>query len=214
MTPARAPSGGNADVNTDVNAGGIGNGGRHMRRRRTADGAAARAVGLAMLALGGCAHAPELPPASGTTPLLLEGFFAGRTQGFGVFTNTWTGEERSFEVTIEGRWDGRTLTLVEVFVYADGEIDRKTWVLAKNGDGTYTGTREDVVGEALAFRDGLTMRLEYEVLLGTGDDATEVRFKDVLGLNPDGTLTNLAVVSKWGFQVGRVELHLAPAPGG
>ncbi len=154
--------------------------------------------------LSACASAPPPPVAAAPEPLAFERFFPGRTEGSGVFVNSWTGYERRFDVVIESTWDGRTLTLVEDFAYADGETDRKTWRLTRTGDRTFTGTREDVVGEARAFADGAAMRLEYDVLLG----GWTLRFRDVLALEPDGRLYNAAVVSKWGLKVGRVELRL------
>lgn len=165
---------------------------------------------LALIALvGACASPPDAPVAASAPPLVLEEFFPGRTVGQGVFTNSWTGSQRRFDVVIEGTWDGRTLTLVEDFAYADGEKDRKTWRLDRTAPGTYTGMREDVVGQARAWTEGKVVRLEYAVSLG----GWTVDFSDVLALNPDGSLINKAVVGKWGLRVGRVELELRRAPG-
>jgi len=165
---------------------------------------------LALLALvGACASPPDATVAASTPPLVLEEFFPGRTVGQGVFTNSWTGSERRFDVVIDSTWDGRTLTLVEDFVYADGEKDRKTWRLERTAPGTYVGTREDVVGQARAWTEGKVVRLEYSVSLG----GWTVDFSDVLALNPDGSLINKAVVGKWGLRVGRVVLDLKRAPG-
>ncbi|MCC8432551.1 DUF3833 domain-containing protein [Reyranella aquatilis] len=171
----------------------------------------ARLAPLALLALvGACASPPEAPVATASTPpLVLEQFFPGRTVGQGVFTNSWTGSQRRFDVVIDGAWDGKTLTLVEDFAYADGEKDRKTWKLERTAPGTYTGTREDVVGPARAWTEGKAVRLEYAVSLG----GWTVDFRDVLALNPDGSLINKATVGKWGLRVGRVELELRRAPG-
>ena len=166
---------------------------------------------LGLLALlGACASPPEAPVAAASTPaLVLEQFFPGRTVGQGVFTNSWTGSQRRFDVVIDGTWDGRTLTLVEDFAYADGEKDRKTWKLERTAPGTYVGSREDVVGQARAWTEGKVVRLEYAVSLG----GWTVDFSDVLALNPDGSLINKAIVGKWGIRVGRVELELRRAPG-
>jgi hypothetical protein len=168
------------------------------------------ALGLLASLLGACASPPDLPSAAAAPPLALEAFFPGRTEGDGVFTNSWTGSQRRFHVVIDGAWDGRTLTLVEDFAYADGEKDRKTWQLTRTGPGTFEGTREDVVGTARAWIEGKVVRLEYTVKLG----GWTVDFSDVLALRDDGSLLNRATVGKWGLRVGRVELSLrrvAPA---
>ena len=165
---------------------------------------------LGLLALlGACAAPPDAPATSSAPPLVLEQFFPGRTVGQGVFTNSWTGSQRRFAVVLDGPWDGRVLTLVEYFDYADGEKDRKTWRLERTAPGTYTGQREDVVGQARAWTEGKAVRLEYAVSLG----GWTVDFSDVLALNPDGSLINKATVGKWGLRVGRVELELRRAPG-
>lgn len=166
------------------------------------------ALGLLASLLGACAAPPDVPAAA-APPLVLEQFFPGRTVGEGVFTNSWTGSERRFSVVIEGSWDGRTLTLVEDFAYADGEKDRKTWRLERTGAGVYAGTREDVVGQARAWTEGKVVRLEYSVMLG----GWTVDFSDVLALNDDGSLINRATVGKWGLRVGRVELVLRRVAG-
>ena len=121
----------------------------------------------------------------------------------------WTGSERRFSVIIDGSWDGRTLTLVEDFDYADGEKDRKTWVLERTSPGVYVGAREDVVGKARAWTEGNVVRLEYKVEIG----GWTVDFSDVLALREDGSLINRAIVGKWGIRVGRVELVLRRAGG-
>lgn len=142
------------------------------------------------------------------TPLVLERFFPGRTEGEGIFVNSWTGSERRFRVVIAGSWDGRVLTLVEDFDYADGEKDRKTWRFERRAPGVYDGMREDVIGQARVWTEGTAVRLEYSVLLG----GWALDFADVLALRTDGSLINRAVVGKWGLRVGRVELVLRPVP--
>ena len=167
------------------------------------------AAGLLASLLGACASPPATPVAASAPPLALEAFFPGRTEGDGVFTNSWTGSERRFHVVINGAWDGRTLTLVEDFAYADGEKDRKTWRLTRTGPGAFDGTREDVVGTARAWTDGNVVRLEYKVEIA----GWTVDFSDVLALRDDGSLVNRAIVGKWGLRVGRVELFLRRAGG-
>jgi hypothetical protein len=162
---------------------------------------------LALSFVGACASPPQIAATSGAPPLAMEEFFAGTTTGEGAFVNSWTGSERRFAVTILGTWDGQELTLVEDFAYADGEKDRKTWRLRKQGPGMFTGTREDVVGEARAWSEAGQVRLEYDVALG----GWTVHFADVLALRPDGSLLNRAVVGKWGIRIGRVELVLRKA---
>jgi len=162
---------------------------------------------LALAFLGACAAPPEIVRSANDPVLVLENFFAGRTQGSGAFVNSWTGSERRFDVTIEGTWDGRVLTLVEDFAFADGVRERKIWRLERTGPGSFTGQRDDSVGPARVFTDNGMVRLEYSLLLG----GWTVDLADVLALRPDGSLLNLATVGKWGLRVGRIELVLRRA---
>lgn len=155
-----------------------------------------------MTALTACAAPPAAPSSTSAQTLVLEEFFPGRTVAQGQFVNSWTGSSRAFEVTIDGSWDGRTLVLVEDFVFADGERDRKTWSFERIAPGRYTGTREDVVGKAQVWTDGKAVRLEYTVKLG----GWTVDFADVLAYQAPGVVLNKATVSKWSIPVGRVEL--------
>ena len=162
----------------------------------------------ALSLLGGCASSPRIGVQPAESPLVMEEFFAGVTDGEGVFVNSWTGKERRFRVVIAGFWDGKELTLVEDFDYADGEKDRKTWRLQSQGPGAFTGTREDVVGLARVWTEDRRVRLEYSVELG----GWTVDFADIMALRADGTLLNRATVAKWGLRIGRVELVLRKRP--
>ena len=131
----------------------------------------------------------------------MEDFFAGVSDGEGVFVNSWTGTERRFRVVIAGFWDGKELTLVEDFDYADGEKDRKTWRLQSQGPGTFTGTREDVVGQARVWTEDRRVRPEYSEDLG----GWSVEFAGILALLSVGTLLKRATGAHWGHRIGRVE---------
>lgn len=138
--------------------------------------------------------------------LRLEEFFAGRTTATGTFT-TITGFERSFTLTLHGTWDGRTLTLREDFVYDDGETDTKTWRFTQVGWNTYTGTREDVVGETLVSVINNRAFFNYRVDLDPGPAENLVRFYDTLTLSEDGrTLVNTANVFKGPLPVARAKV--------
>lgn len=159
---------------------------------------------LALALVPGCASPPQIDQQASDPTLALESFFAGNSEGEGVFVNSWTGSQRRFQVAIAGTWDGSTLTLVEDFDYADGERDRKTWQLRRTGAGTFAGTREDVVGEARVWTEGRIVRLAYTVRIS----GWTVRFADILARRADGSLLNRATVGKWGIRVGTVELVL------
>ncbi|WP_370322202.1 DUF3833 family protein [Oricola sp.] len=144
-------------------------------------------------------------PAS-AAELRLEDFFRGQTSATGSF-RTITGLTRKFDVSLHGRWDGRTLVLREDFRYDDGEKDTKTWRFRKTGDKTYVGTREDVLGETRVFLDGDKAHFNYRVDLDNGEGRNIVRFFDTLKLSPDGRrVVNTALVFKGPLPVARVRV--------
>jgi hypothetical protein len=139
--------------------------------------------------------------------LRLEDFFKGRTTAKGTF-RAITGLKREFDVVLHGRWDGETLVLREDFRYADGERDTKTWRFRKTGRNTYSGTREDVLGETKVTLSGNEAWFTYRVDLDPGKDRNIVRFVDKLELSPNGqTLLNRASVFKGLLPVASVRVE-------
>ncbi len=138
----------------------------------------------------------------------LEEYFAGHTVAVGHF-GAINGISRSFKVDLLGRWNGKVFSLQEDFRYADGEKDRKTWRFNRTAPGVYTGTREDVVGDAKVTIDGDTARKTYLVDIAPGPKENIVRFHDTIKRQPDGSLLNTAWVSKYGFPVATVRVVFA-----
>jgi hypothetical protein len=155
-------------------------------------------------AVAGAASAAD---AEAPAPLTLEGYFTGTTHGSGAFNSWIAGVDRAFELTAEGYWDGTTLTLVEDFHFADGARERKTWRFVRTGEGTYIGTREDVVGEAVVTTDDGQIRMTYDLDLPRADGSTiRLHFRDIIERQRDGTVLNTARVTKFGLPIARVEV--------
>lgn len=140
---------------------------------------------------------------SNASDLNLERYFSGETVAVGSFSAI-NGIKRSFKVALSGKWNGKTLTLVEDFSYDDGIKERKTWRFNKISPTKYIGTREDVVGETLVTVTGNMAHFTYLVDL---DNRNRVRFHDTMTLRPDGTLVNSAVVTKYGFPVALTKVE-------
>jgi uncharacterized protein YcfL len=165
---------------------------------------------LAAITLAGCASPPSAPQTPPPRSFIVEEALAGTLTGQGVVTPI-LGEATSFDVTIAGSWNGTVLTLVEDFSYPTGTRERKTWRLTRTAPGEYVGTREDVIGQARAWQDGTSLRLEYSVLLDTPAGKVQTHFQDVLYWRDDRSIENKATVSKWGLRLARVELQLRRA---
>ena len=172
---------------------------------------AAAALAAVLIPFGaGASRAADLPAAVPHGRLVLEEFFRGDLVAEGVFTNTRDGTTRGLKVKMRGDWDGKTLTLVEDFVYSDGEKDRKTWRFTKVAEGRYTGTREDVVGTADIRQRGNDVLLDYTARVTTKDGSVyNIRFADVLTLTGPRTVLNTAdLTAYWFFEVGKVRLNI------
>jgi hypothetical protein len=139
--------------------------------------------------------------------LVLESFFAGRTVGDGVFTNSWTQSERRFHVVIDGTWDGRVLALSEDYAYANGLREQKSWRLQQIAPGVFTGTYDDTIGPASIWSDGPVVRLQYKLKLA----GIVLDFDETMTLRDDGSVIDKARVSKWGVPVGRLEVVMRRA---
>ncbi|MET0547415.1 MAG: DUF3833 family protein [Caulobacterales bacterium] len=169
------------------------------------------ALGAGVLMLSACASAPPLPKETGPNSFIIEQRLAGKSTARGEF-RAITGVRRPFTAYLSGTWDGAMFVLEEDFVFDDGQKDRKTWRLKRTGDGQYSGTREDVVGEATGFQDGRAFRLEYDVRLPKkdGTPGRKVHFRDVMVETPEGVVINRATVGLWGLRVGSVDLRITP----
>ncbi|MGL4729622.1 MAG: DUF3833 family protein [Bosea sp. (in: a-proteobacteria)] len=161
---------------------------------------------------GGCATVPATGTQLAPKGVALERDFLGRSYAKGVFTNRITGSARAFTVVLNGKWSGNALTLREDFVYADGEKDVKTWVFRRLTPSQWTGTREDVVGEADVKVENGVVRISYDIDLPTSSGAVRLRFEDVIERNAAGMIVNRAIVSKFGLPLGDVDLTFSRKP--
>nr|WP_321511464.1 DUF3833 family protein [uncultured Hyphomonas sp.] len=165
----------------------------------------------ALALITACATRPPVPDDAAGDAFVIERDLAGAHVARGEFKSI-TGVHRTFTAQLTGTWDGQTFTLVEDFVYDDGEKDKKTWRLQRVAPGEYTGTREDVVGTARGYQDGRAFRLEYDVVLPSENGkGRKVRFRDVLANDGSGNVLNTATVGWFGFRVGSVSLVMEPA---
>ena len=165
-------------------------------------------LATAPLALAACATNPPSPATPGL-PITLADAFTGRATGRGVFLLTLDGSERRFSATLDGRLRGDTLTVVEDFVYDDGQTDRLTWVFTRSATG-WTGRREDTVGIASVEELGTEVRLTYLADFKSPRGLTRLGFSDVIWRRPDGLIVNEGIVTRLGLPIGRVRFEIRP----
>ncbi len=156
--------------------------------------------------LSGCTSMEPEDFAGREPRLLIEDYFAGQTQAWGIFQDRFGTLRRQFRVDIEGTWDGETLTLVEDFVYDDGETEQRIWRIKKRDEHGYEGRAEGVIGVAEGATYGNALNWRYKFALKVGDSTWNVHFDDWLFLQDDRVLINRADVTKFGLLIGEVTL--------
>ena len=144
---------------------------------------------------------------SNTEPTFtLEEYFQGKTEAWGLFHDRFGNLKRSFKVDIKGKLSGDVLTLDEKFLYDDGEKDQRIWKIKILGNNKYSGTADDVIGEAIGEARGNALNWKYKLNLKVKDSTIKVDFDDWMFLQDRNILMNRAEVKKWGLNIGVVTI--------
>jgi len=162
---------------------------------------------LGALALVSCASIDPQVYASEKPALDLRQYFNGTLVGHGLFMDRSGRVERRFVVTIKASWAGDVGTLDEDFVWSDGEKERRVWTLrpVAGQPGRWTGTADDVKGEAAGVVAGNALNWSYTFMLKTREGKRyDIDFDDWMFLIDEKVMLNRAVMTFWGFRVGEV----------
>jgi hypothetical protein len=152
---------------------------------------------------------------SGARPLLdIEHFFNGDLTAHGVVKDRSGRVIRHFNADIKAHWKNGEGTLVEDFVFDDGETQRRIWTLKAEGAGRYTGTAGDVVGMAQLQQAGNSLFLDYVLRLPYKGREVDVRVDDRMYLVSPNILINESNLSKFGWRVGNLLLVIVRQPSG
>jgi hypothetical protein len=133
-------------------------------------------------------------------------YFEGDTYAWGMIQERSGKQTRRFDVKLVGTIEGNTLTLVEDFVFDDGELDQRIWVITKQTDGRYSGKADDIVGEAKGEEQGNALRWSYDFELPYGDSTINVYFDDWLYRQDEDHVFNLTSIRKFGIEVATLTL--------
>ena len=178
-------------------------------KRRVALSALVLAAAAGLAACAG----PQVSDYAAEKPALdLATYFNGTLDAYGVFTDRSGKVVRRFTVVMVCTWTGNEGVLDEDFTYSDGEKQRRVWRLKKRPDGHYTGTADDVKGEAVGQSQGNAFRWNYTLLLPVDGTTYEVQFDDWMYLMDERVMLNKAVMSKFGFRLGEVTLSFVKRP--
>ena len=163
-------------------------------------------VAMLLAMLTGCAG-PKPEVYRDERPVLdLREYFDGTVDAWGYFADRSGKVVKRFTVEIRASWAGEVGTLDERFVYSDGTTSRRVWTVRRLDAQRYTGTAEDVVGEAQGEAAGNALRWRYVLKLPVDDEVYEVDFDDWMYLMDERVMLNKSVMSKFGVRLGEVVL--------
>lgn len=164
------------------------------------------------VALAGCASPDVAQYANEKPELLLERYFNGRVDAWGMFTDRFGQVVNRFTVALECSWQGDDGVLDEQFAYADGTRQRRVWRVRKLGGGRYSGRADDVVGEAIGQARGNALRWNYTLALPVNGRVWEVQMDDWMYLMDNEVMLNKTAMSKFGIHLGEVTLTFRKRP--
>ena len=147
---------------------------------------------------------PELQP---------EAFFTGYLTAHGVVKNRAGRVIRTFNADIDASWEGGVGTLVEDFIFDDGENQQRIWTLSPDGQGGYKGTAGDVVGGGVMGVAGNSAFLDYVLRIPYGESTVDVRVDDRMYLVSPDVLVNESIMTKFGLRVGSLLLVILKQDG-
>ena len=158
------------------------------------------------LGLAGCASTTVEQYRAETPVLDLPTYLNGTLDAWGMFQGRSGEVKKRFHVVIDAQWKGDTGVLDERFSWSDGTNSRRVWTLTRQADGTYRGTADDVIGEAIGEVAGNALRWRYVLALPVDGKVYHVDFDDWMFLMDDKVMLNRSYMSKWGFNLGEVTL--------
>ena len=164
------------------------------------------------LALAGCATPDVNDYASERPVLVLERYFDGRVDAWGMFTDRSGKVVKRFTVVVDCKWSGDDGVLDEDFTYSDGTKQRRVWHIRKLADGRYAGRADDVVGEAQGQARGNALHWNYTLALPVDGRTWDVDMDDWMYQMDDQTLLNRTTMSKFGVRLGEVTLAFRKRP--
>lgn len=158
-----------------------------------------------VFAVMGCSADLDSYQASNTRFDLFD-YFEGKVTAWGMVQDYTDKQTRRFTVEIIGSVEGDTLTLVEDFVFDDGEIDQRIWVINRDGEGSYVGEADDIIGQATGREVGNALQWQYDFELKMDDSSVMVGFDDWLYRQDEKHVFNLTKIKKFGIEVGTITL--------
>jgi len=171
-----------------------------------ADGFRALWLAACCLLLSACTAVSVQDYAGNEPRLVAEEFFNGQLTAHGVLKDRGGKVIRYFSASIDASWRDGVGTLDEQFVFDDGERQSRVWTLRPAGGNSYVATAGDVIGDGRMQIAGNSLFLDYVLRVPYDGDTIDLRIDDRMYLVSERVLLNESIMTKFGFEVGRLML--------
>ena len=135
-------------------------------------------------------------------------YFDGNIKAWGIVQKRNGEVSTKFDIDMVGTWEGNKGTLVEDFTYYNGKTQQRIWTITKHDDSTYTGTANDIIGEATGKINGAAISWEYTMDIEVEGKTYRVKLDDWMWQMNDGILINRSYIKKFGFTVAELTLFM------
>lgn len=138
-----------------------------------------------------------------------ENYFTGHTRVSGWFSDRFGNVKRHFCGDFYGQRDSSYFILDESLYYTDNVEEHRVWTIEFDKQG-FVATSPALVGQARGNILGNTLQMRYKMKVDVGGgDTWLLGMNDWMFYQPDGSLHNSAIVSKWGVKIGTVSAQYA-----
>ncbi len=132
-------------------------------------------------------------------------FFHGHTRASGWFSDRFGKPRRHFCGDFYGHYDDSQFVLDEKLYYSDGIFEERVWRISIGVDGSFGAESPSLIGAATGQITGNTLAMKYSMKVKVEEGKEwALNMKDLMVLQPDGSLHNITQVSKWGLRIGTV----------
>ncbi|MEM7619060.1 MAG: DUF3833 family protein [Pseudomonadota bacterium] len=109
-----------------------------------------------------------------------------------------------FRAKLQGRFDSRSGTLDENFVYSHGPTQKRKWNITLEQNGKFTATAADVIGKAQGEYKGNALVMRYRLQLPKRSGGYILDVVDWMYLLEDGTILNRSEMRKFNLKVAEL----------
>lgn len=134
-------------------------------------------------------------------------YFEGNLTAHGIIKGRSGLVTRYFNVEMTGEWDDNGVgTLTEDFVFDDGELQRRIWIMTPDANGDYWAVAGDVKKAAKMSMAGNALFMKYQLLVPYKNTSLYLTVDDRMYAVNGNTIINESTLTKFGFNVGSIQL--------